>query len=87
MSRLIAATVAHLEGREAATVEQLTGALEAFNAADMQLYAAVARRRLGALVGGDRGRDLRRASDAYMAAEDIRNPGAMSRLIAPGLPE
>jgi hypothetical protein len=87
MSRLVAATVAHLDGRESAAVEQLTGALEAFSAADMQLYAAVARRRLGALVGGDRGRDLRRESDAYMAAEDIRNPTAMARLIAPGLPE
>ena len=61
--------------------------MEVFAAGDMQLYAAVARRRLAALVGGDRGRELRRESDAYMTAQDVRNPAAMSRLIAPGLPE
>ncbi len=87
MSRLVAATVAHLEGHEAAAIEALTGAVEVFAAGDMQLYAAVARRRLAALVGGDRGRELRRESDAYMTAQDVRNPAAMSRLIAPGLPE
>ncbi len=87
MSRLVSATVAHLEGDADSAVERLTAALDAFDAADMRLYAAVIRRRLAALVGGDRGRDLLRESEAYMRAQDIRNPTAMSRLIAPGLPE
>lgn len=87
MSRLVSATVAHLEGHHAAAVERLTGALDAFDAADMRLYAAVTRRRLGTLLGGDRGRSLRAQAEGWMAAEQIRNPAAMSRLIAPGLPE
>jgi hypothetical protein len=53
----------------------------------MQLYAAVARRRLGALLGGERGRALRQRTEEWMASQEIRNPGAMSRLIAPGLPD
>jgi hypothetical protein len=84
MSRLVGATVAHLERNDDAAVERLTGALDAFEAADMRLYAAVTRRRLGTLVGGERGRALRRQAEDWMAAEEIRNPDAMSRLVAPG---
>jgi tetratricopeptide (TPR) repeat protein len=87
MSRLVAATVAHLERKDAAAIERLTAAHDAFEAADMQLYAAVARRRLGALLGGERGRALRQRTEEWMASQEIRNPGAMSRLIAPGLPD
>jgi hypothetical protein len=87
MSRLVAATVAHLERNDEAAAGSLTGALDAFEAADMRLYAAVTRRRLGALVGGDRGRALRQQAEGWMATEDVRDPVAMSRLIAPGLPD
>jgi hypothetical protein len=83
----VAATVAHLERNDEAAAGSLTGALDAFEAADMRLYAAVTRRRLGALVGGDRGRALRQQAEGWMATEDVRDPVAMSRLIAPGLPD
>ena len=53
----------------------------------MQLYAAVARRRLAGLVGGDRGQSLRREADEWMASQEIRNPAAMTRLLAPGFPD
>ena len=87
MSRLVDATVAHLEGRDERAAAHLTSALEAFEEADMHLYAAVVRRRLAALIGGDRGRALRRDAEAWMIEQEIRNPAAMSRLVAPGLPE
>ena len=50
----------------------------------MQLYAAVCQRRLSALVGGDRAHALRSDADRWMADQEIRNPDAMTRLIAPG---
>ena len=49
----------------------------------MKLYAAVARRRLGMLRKDDRGRELVCEADAWMAAEAIRNPSRMTRLIPP----
>jgi len=52
----------------------------------MQLYAAVSRRRLGALVKGDRGRELLRQSDEWMAAQDVRNSALLTRMLAPGFP-
>jgi hypothetical protein len=61
-------------------------ATDAFDRADMRLYAAAARRRLAAITSGDRADLLRLESDAYIAAEDIRNPAAMTCLLAPGFP-
>ena len=86
-ARVIRATIAHQEGRTRDAADGLADAIDGFDAADMRLYAAVARRRLGTLVGGDRGRALERDVEAWMAAEDIRNPAAITRLIAPGFPD
>lgn len=86
-ARLIRATVAHQEGRAEAAAEGLAAAIDGFDAVDMRLYAAVCRRRLAAIAGGDRGRALGRDAEDWMAAEAIRNPAAMSRFVAPGLPE
>jgi hypothetical protein len=35
-------------------------------------------------VGGQRGRALQRDANDWMAAQEIRNPAALARLIAPG---
>jgi hypothetical protein len=86
-ARLLKATLAHLGGDLDAAEQALSAAAEAFSAADMNLYAAVCRHRLGALVGGDRGRQLCGAAERWMESQEIRNPGAMTRLIAPGLPD
>jgi hypothetical protein len=74
------------EDRDAA-VGHLTAAIEQFDAAGMQLYAAVCRRRLGTLLAGEQGRTLQLAATSWMAAQEVRNPVAMTRLIAPGLPD
>jgi hypothetical protein len=55
-----------------------------FEAADMALYAAAARRRLGELLNGDEGRQLIDESEAWMAKQQIKNPVAVSNLMAPG---
>jgi hypothetical protein len=53
----------------------------------MRFHAAVARRRLGALHDGERGRALVDAADTWMATQGIRNPARIARLIAPGFPD
>jgi hypothetical protein len=51
----------------------------------MGFYGAVARRRRGALIGGDHGRELVRQADDWMTAQGIVNTSRMTRLIMPGL--
>jgi hypothetical protein len=50
----------------------------------MALHAATARRRRGELVGGDAGRDLVGAADAWMAGQSIKAPQRMAAVLAPG---
>ena len=87
VSWLLSAAVASHEGRPDAAVDYLVRAADGFDRAEMQLYAAVARRRLGALLKGETGRELLRAADEWMAAQTIRNPVLMTRMLAPGFPD
>jgi hypothetical protein len=87
LARLLRAIIANLEGDRETAVRDLDGAADVFSAADMHLYASVCRRRLGSLVGGDRGRELCLKAEQWMVSQEIRNPDAMTRLIAPGLPD
>lgn len=87
IAMLLAAAVINLEGRSREAEERLGAAVTAFEGADMKLYAAVARRRLGALRHDDGGRELVREADHWMADQGISHTGRMSRLIAPGLPD
>jgi hypothetical protein len=50
----------------------------------MALYAAAARRRLGELLSGDEGRQLIADAEAWMTKQQIKNPAAVSNLMAPG---
>jgi hypothetical protein len=84
LAMLVLATLAYLDGEESAAAAQLGDAVDAFASAEMHLYAAAARRRLATLVGGERGRVMRAQADEWMAAQEIRNPCAMTRLLAPG---
>jgi serine/threonine protein kinase/tetratricopeptide (TPR) repeat protein len=56
-------------------------AIEGFEAADMTLYAAAARRRLGEIVGGDRGAELLNQADELMRKRQIKNPVAFANLL------
>ena len=84
IAMLLDATVIYLEGRPGAARDVLTAAAASFDNAGMTFHAAVTRRRLGFVQGGDGGRALIDAADAWMAGQDIRNPAGMARLIAPG---
>ena len=82
---LVKAGVADLEGEEALAVRCLDDAIDRFDQADMKLYAAVARRRIGALWHDEeRGRELSQQADEWMAAQNIKNPTSMTRMLAPG---
>ena len=50
----------------------------------MQLYAVAARRRLGEMLGGDRGRQLVAQTEEWMTKQQIKNPPRMINLLAPG---
>jgi hypothetical protein len=84
IAALLNAGVTFLEGRPGDARDVMAAAVTACERADMALYAAVARRRLGLLRHDDGGRELVRAADAWMAAQGIRNPARMTRLIATG---
>ena len=53
----------------------------------MKLFAAVARRRLGQLIGGARGAELVAAADACARANRVVVPVRAARCLAPGFPD
>ncbi len=83
-SNLILAGVANCYGNEERAVELLKSAHAGFQAVEMALHAAAARRRLGQLLGGDEGRALVASADAWMTNQQIRNPSRMVAVLAPG---
>ncbi len=84
LALLTRAGIASVQGRESLAADLLSRAADDFDAADMGLYAAAARRRLGAIVGGDYGQQLIVGADAWMLDQKIINPTFMTRMLAPG---
>jgi serine/threonine protein kinase/tetratricopeptide (TPR) repeat protein len=62
----------------------LRAAVAEAESADMAMYAAAARHRLGSALGGDEGRELLRQAEAAMALEDVRAPARFAALLVPG---
>ena len=81
---LIKAGLAKQYGDDSKTAELLSQAIDGFEAADMALYATVARRRLGETLRGERGRELITQSEEWMRRQQIKNPRAFAGLLAPG---
>jgi len=84
LGHLIRAGACHVRGDLDGAARHLRPAVAGFESAAMSLYAACARRRLASLIGGAEARSLLAASDAWMAAQAIKNPGRMADLFAPG---
>ena len=84
---LLRAGIAYLEGSAPLAVRYLHDAADRFDRADMNLYAAAAKHRIGALEDDARGRWLQRQAEEWMAAQHIKNPTAMTRMLAPGFPD
>jgi hypothetical protein len=83
IARQVLAEVAQVRGDTPRAVEQFKGAVTAFEAADMRLLAAVARRRLGELIGGDEGTALVAEANTWMTRQGIKNLTRMSAYISP----
>ena len=81
---LIHATVAKHRNQSEHAATLLTSAIQGFENADMNLYAAATRRRLGETLGGDRGRQLIDQADAWMTEQRIKAPELMTRMLVPG---
>ena len=84
LATLVRAGLANIKNDKSAAAMLLSEAATAFRAQEMELYAAVARRRLGEIVGGDHGRQLLAETTIWMASQRIKNPDAMTRMLVPG---
>jgi tetratricopeptide (TPR) repeat protein len=87
MAAVIQAGLAKRRGDNARAAVLTSQAIEGFEAADMTLYAAAARRRLGKIVGGDRGAELLNQADELMHRRQIKNPVAFANLLVPAFVE
>ena len=87
LALLIRACMAACEMRSEDAIALFGSALQRFDALDMNLFAAVCRRRLGQLTGGMEGRAHIQQADAWMAGQGIRNPTRMMEMMAPGVPD
>jgi eukaryotic-like serine/threonine-protein kinase len=84
---LLEGTIAYLEGATSLALRQFHDAADRFDGADMSFYAAVTRRRIGVLQDDTRGRQALRQADEWMAAQHIKNPNCMTRMLSPGFPD
>ena len=84
LAALVRAAAAATRREMETAVRSAAAAEKGFDAADMALHAAVARRRRGELVGGDEGRALVAEADAWMAGQGIKNPARFAAMLAPG---
>jgi hypothetical protein len=84
---LLRAGIAAADRQPDAAGTLLQDAAERFDRADMKLYAAVTRRRLGALRNDEQGRELQKQAEAWMVSQQIRNPVSLTRMLAPGFPD
>jgi hypothetical protein len=84
LANLELAAVAHQRGQTQTASALLSAAIQGFEGAEMNLYAAASRRRLGETLGGAPGQQLVADADAWMSQQRIKNPEAMTRLLAPG---
>ena len=83
-ARLLQAGIAAARSDATSALALLGQARAGFEAAEMGLHAAIARRRQGELLGGDEGEALERAADAWLESQRVRNPRRMTALYAPG---
>lgn len=81
---LLRAAVANCRGELSKVVPLLNQAMEDFEHANMDLYAAATRHRLGEILGGERGQELLTQANTWMTRQQIKNPAKMTRMLAPG---
>lgn len=83
LAHLTRASVAFLRGDQERTRQFLSLAAGAADLASMAAHAAAARRRLGEIVGGDKGAALIAASDTWMKEQGVVAPAKLTRMLTP----
>jgi eukaryotic-like serine/threonine-protein kinase len=83
LAGMLLATLAVQERKLEAAASGFREVAAMADAAHIVFVAAAARRRLGALVGGDEGRELVAAAERWMREAGIRNPERMTHLASP----
>jgi hypothetical protein len=84
LSKLLQAGVSAHRGQTEQAIRMLEAAVAELDEAEMKLYAAAARRRLGALMGGDAGAELIAAANTFMQQQNVTDPTRMTAMLAPG---
>lgn len=84
LGRLIRATVTHVQRNPRDAAAELATAEAALRRCDMNHYAAAARFRRGALVGGDAGRELVDTALEWMHGQEMAHPARIIDLLTPG---
>jgi serine/threonine protein kinase len=84
LAERIGAALAAAGGDEFEAAELLKRAAAGFEAADMGLFAAAARRRQGQILGGEQGSSLIAQADGWMERQQIGNPRRMTAMYMPG---
>ena len=84
LATLIRAALSYQQKDVSGSIALTREALKGLEAADMALYAAAARRRLGELIGGEEGRELIARAEEWFSRQQVKNPSAVTRLMAPG---
>ncbi len=84
LGKLVLAGIAACRLDESQAKRHLESAVQRFEASDMALHAAVARRRLGTIVGGTQGQEWVRAADQWMEERTMKNPSRWTAMLAPG---
>jgi hypothetical protein len=84
LANLVRAGVAALREQSETALAWLDQAIPQLEASDMNLHLMAARRRRGALVGGDEGQAQIRLVDQWMVRQGIVNPARMSATLTPG---
>lgn len=86
MGALLRAGIEHLRGRSERAEGELREAADRFEALDMTVWAAASRRRLGMLLGGDRGYIMRERAERSLEGAGVKDLDAFCRVWVPGFP-
>ncbi len=81
---ILRAGTAGVRGDEAVATEWLHAAIRMAEETQMILHAAASRCALGALLGGERGRDLTRRGHEVMEGQGVRAPARFAAMLVPG---
>jgi hypothetical protein len=83
-AQLIQAGIAAVQNREHEAMQRLEQAAASFQALNMNLFSAACRHRLGHLLGGDQGKQLKHESEIWMQEHGVVNPGRMAAALVTG---